>query len=406
MTISSTDVEGRWSYAWSEREQWLELDFPIAEYERRLAGVREGMERLGVAALVVYGGFGCESNVRYLSGWYPWFGDSFLLIPRSGESVIVTSGIFHGEPMHSNVQTTWVKDFRPLRAFGTTGAPRSPAEEAAAVLGEWGIERGKIGYADSRRIPAWLDRDLRSRLAQLEPVDAGGIVASLRRIKSPDEIELIRRLAAATSAGMVKGLEGAVPGVTEHDVAAAVHQGIIAAGADQVPFGILIQSGPRSAMKNIWPLRGKRIQEGEIVSIDANAKLAGYQSDHARSTVAGRARDEERRMLEACLEAHRAGLETTGPGTPINEVLFAMNRRTKELGFEAWDWGTAHGFGMDLAEDPLFYPENSTPLEVGQCFYLEPMIVPTGVGCVCHEDMVLVTEKGGEQLTTSPIRTW
>ena len=80
-----------------------------------------------------------------------------------------------------------------------------------------------------------------------------------------------------------------------------------------MPFGILTQSGPRSAMKNIWPLRGKRIREGEIVSIDTNAKLAGYQSDHARSTVAGAAGDDEKRILEACLEAHRAGLQAAGP---------------------------------------------------------------------------------------------
>jgi Xaa-Pro aminopeptidase len=406
MTVTSTDVEGRWRYDWSERERWLELDFPMGEYERRLRGVREGMERLGVAALIVYGGLGCESNIRYLSGWNPWFGDTFMLVPRDGESVIVTSGIFHGEPMHSNAQKTWVKDFRPLMALGTTGTPRSPAEGAAAVLREWDLEQGRVGYVDSRRIPAWLDRDLRSRLTHAELVDAGGVLTAMRRIKSPAEIEIIRQLADATSAGMVRGLEAAVPGASEHDVAAAVHQGIIAAGADQVPFGILTQSGPRSAMKNIWPLRGKRIREGEIVSIDANAKLAGYQSDHARSTVAGAAGDDEKRMLEACLEAHGAGLQAAGPGVPINEVLFAMNRRTKELGFEAWDWSTAHGFGMDLLEDPVFYPQNTTPLEAGQCFYLEPMIVPTGVGCVCHEDMVFVTENGAEQLTTSPLRTW
>ncbi|KJC54079.1 hypothetical protein UP10_41160 [Bradyrhizobium sp. LTSPM299] len=402
----STDVEGRWPYSWEERAKVLELEFPIEEYRRRLQKLYVSMEEKGVDVAVVYGGPNNDANVRYLTGWSSAFGDTFVIVFNKREPVVISNSIFHGEPMHSNAQTCWVKDFRPLKAFGTVLRQRSIVEYVVDALREENRTTGKIGYAGGRRFPAVFDRELYAKLPQAEFIEVSDLLYSLRRIKSPLEIGVIRRLAAATSAGMEAALEAAKPGNSESGLSAAAHQAMIAHGCEVIPFGPKCQAGVRSAMKNVFPLPGKIIQAGEIVSIDISGQMNGYISDHHRSTIAGQGTAEQIRLLEACAEAEEAGIRATGPGVKVDQILEAMSSVVKKWGYEEWDWSCGHGFGLDLVEDPLIIPKNPRPLEAGQTFFIEPMIVPTHMGCSCFEDPILVTENGAERLTTTRVRTW
>jgi Xaa-Pro aminopeptidase len=126
----------------------------------------------------------------------------------------------------------------------------------------------------------------------------------------------------------------------------------------------------------------------------------------SRNIVAGTPSDEVRRLLEACLEAEEVGLRETRPGMTVSSLLNAMKRVIDEHGFAEWDWTTGHGAGMDILEEPFFGPDSQVLLEPGMTFYIEPMIVPTHIGTICIEDIVLVTETGCEELTTSEKRTW
>lgn len=393
-------------FTWTDREPLLELDFAVEEFERRLAAAQEEMGRQGLDALIVYGGAGSESDVRYLSGFPSWWGESLVVVPADGDPVFVTNAIFHGEPMHSNVQKSWIRDLRPLLNAQSTVRPRSVVDLAVDAVKEWGSTTGRVGLADSRRVPARVDRELQEKLPAAEILDGSDVLKRLRRLKSPAEIELLRVLARATSAGMNAGLAAVRPGVSESEIAAAVHQGCIAAGAERMFFGCLTSAGPRSFMKNVWPRLDRLVDEKALVVIDIGAQLGGYQSDMSRNIVAGEVPDEVERMLEACLEAEEAGIARTEPGVPVGQILDVMSSVVAEHGFAEWDWTTGHGYGLDIVEGPFFYPGNPQPLEPGMCFYIEPMIVPTGVGTICIEDMVVVTEAGCEQLTTSVKKTW
>jgi Xaa-Pro aminopeptidase len=77
-----------------------------------------------------------------------------------------------------------------------------------------------------------------------------------------------------------------------------------------------------------------------------------------------------------------------------------------DYGFSEWDWTTGHGAGMDFLEEPYFGADSEVLFEPGMTFYIEPMIVPTHIGTICIEDIVLVTEEGCEELTSSVKRTW
>jgi Xaa-Pro aminopeptidase len=401
-----TDVEGRWPYSWDDRAKVLELEFEIEEYRTRLQKLYALMTAHKIDTAIIYGGPNNDANIRYLTGWPSAFGDSFALISTRNEPVLITNSIFHGEPMHSNIQTCWVRDFRPIKAFGTVLNQRSIVDCVVDALNEQKLGQGVVGYVGGRRIPAVFDHELRQKLPRVELVEASPMLLSLRRIKSSREIDILRKLGVATTAGMEAALEVARPGNTESDLSAVAQKEMIALGCELIPFGPKCQAGVRSAMKNVFPLPGKIIKDGDLVSIDLQGQMFGYISDHARSTVAGRATAEQIRLLEACAEAEEAGIRVTGPGVKVDEILDAMAQVCKKRGFAEWDWSCGHGFGLELVEDPFIIPNNPLPLEVGQTFFIEPMIVPTDMGCSCFEDPILVTPNGAERLTTSRIRTW
>ncbi len=401
-----SDVYGRWPYTWEEREKVLELEFPLAEYQKRIDRMRRHMVEHGFTAMLIYGGKSSKANVRYLSGWESFFGDTFLIVPADRDPILITNSTLHGEPMHSNIQVTWVRDFRPAMGFGTVLKMQSPVDYVVEAFRELNLLGKRVGYADQRSVTAYVDRELREKIHGTEVVDGMPILAALRKIKSPAEIEVIRQLATAVSLGMEEALKAAVPGNTEHDVAAAFYFTAIKNGCDTSPMGMRIQSGVRSSMKNVLPLRGKIIRDGEIVSIDTSADLYGYQSDHARSTVAGKSSADQIRLLEACVEAQEAGLRATGPGKRISDVIVAMEQVSRDYGFAEWDWSCGHGFGLDLVEQPFIVRESEAVFEAGQTFFIEPMIVPTHMGTSCFEDSILVTEQGAERLTTSTMRPW
>jgi len=401
-----TDMNARVPYTWEDRQPHLELHFPVAEFERRVRGVQEALGRRGLSALAVYGAAGQESNVRYLSGFESWWGESLVMVPRRGDPILITSSIFHGEPMHSNVQTTWIKDLRPVLNPHSTATPKSLLAMGQEVLADWGIATGRVAFADLSQIPVRVERDLKALWPGADVEDGLTILLRLRRIKSPAEIQLLHRLGQITSAGMDAGMAAAKPGATESDVGAAVHAGCVARGAERMVYGCLTAAGPRSHMKNIFPRPDKRIRENELVVIDIGCQLGGYRSDMSRNVVAGHPSAEVRRLLDACLEAEDAGLRHTKPGVPVVSVVQVMSKIIADRGLQAWDWSTGHGFGLESLEEPFFYPTNTAVLEPGMCFFIEPMIVPTTIGTVCLEDMVLVTEDGCEEFTTSKKRVW
>lgn len=396
------DVPARVPYAFSDREPWLELDFPIAEFERRVAAVHSALEQEELDALLVYGDHFLKSNVRYLSGFVGLIGQSWLIVGRSGEPVLVTNAVLHGEPMHSNVQTTYLRDVRPLPHPTSTGTRLTLVDFALEALGEVS-DGGRIGLSDLD-IPAPVFLDLQAKLGErLTP--APHVLRKLRRIKSEAELGKIRELAAIATTTMQAAIDATEPGVAENEIAAAAHEAAHRAGAEALTVFFAV-AGRRSFMKNIPPLPGKKVQPDELVEFDMNLHLAGYIADHARNTVAGKASGDVKTILDLSLEAHQAGLEATKPGATVNDVMKAMSGVVAAGGWEEWDWSTGHGFGLDIAEDPFFIPQNDEPLEPGMCFYLEPMIVPSHIGTACPEDMIVVTESGCEQLTTTPLRNW
>jgi Xaa-Pro dipeptidase len=221
--MTPSDLASRVPFAWEDRKPWLELDFPIAEFEARVARIQQSLAQDELDALIVYGGQVSENNIRYVSGFWSFWGDSLVLVARTGAPILITNAIFHGEPMHSNIQTTWLQDVRPVLNRHSTATPVSLVDLAAEALSDWDVLPGRLGVADTRDVPARIDHELRQKLPGCEFIDMSIALRRMRGIKSAAEIGMMRRLGAASTAGMDAGLAAVRPGVSESEIAAVVH---------------------------------------------------------------------------------------------------------------------------------------------------------------------------------------
>ena len=131
----------------------------------------------------------------------------------------------------------------------------------------------------------------------------------MRAIKSPRELDLLRRAAlCADAALMTANAMIRRGGVTEREVCAEAIAAAMRAGADFVRY-FRVHSGPWSAYGSRWPQAMNRmIEPGEIVALDAIGAYQGYGFDVNRTTVCGEPSAETRRLLETTLEATNAAV--------------------------------------------------------------------------------------------------
>ena len=171
------------------------MTFPAEEYQRRLSGLRERMEERLLDAVVISD----PENLMYLTD-YQTSGYSFfqaLVVPLDGEPFFVTRNM-----EESNVhERTWVTKTRPYPDNGDA------IGVLVQALNDFGLGDATIGYErNSYFLPAYQQDRIHTAFDRGRLLDCFGIVEEGRMRKSPAEIELMRKAATATQAGMTAAL--------------------------------------------------------------------------------------------------------------------------------------------------------------------------------------------------------
>ena len=153
-----------------------------------------------------------------------------------------------------------------------------------------------------------------------KPFSASAILTALRMVKTPDEIEAIRRAIAVALPRFEKAFASLSPGSVE---AAVSHD---FGGANVVQFGSS-SALPHGASSP------RALQKGEAVLIDAWDKPEGYYYDITRSTYFGKPTEEYRNVWSIVLEAQSAAIEKAAPGVACFEVDRAARRVIEKAGY-------------------------------------------------------------------------
>ncbi len=382
------------------RKPYLVQAFSDAEYDRRVAALREAMVREGLDALCIYASGASPSAVAYLTNYAPLYNSAFVVLRATGQMVVTTDAILHAEPMHSMVWMCRVADVRV--ALGPVYG--GPTDEVATLAADAARGAARVGLAGGPIMPYTLYAALASRVKELVPAD--DLLAAVRMVKSDEEIAKMReagRIADAAYAALFAALG---PGVEETTVAAAAVHRMHALGGRE-GFATSVVGGAQAGLKHGLPRR-RALVEGEMVFTDLGVAFDGYMSDVSRCTVVGPAAGDARDLLRVGLDLYRAGLEVMGPGRTIDEVSNALLKVVRGAKYEPYycPGGFGHGIGMSVLEVPGLYAGNATELRPRMTVAYEPMVVVEGLGTGVVEDTLLITERGYERLTQYPIITW
>ena len=234
------------------------------------------------------------------------------------------------------------------------------------------------------------------------PVSATPMLRQLRMRKDASEIEALRRAGAAIDRVHARVGEWLLAGRTEADVACDIAEAIVTEGHAEAAF-VIVGSGPNGASPH-HEQSGRVIESGDVVVVDIGGPVEpGYYSDSTRTYVVGEADSEIAERIAVLEQAQAAAVAAVRPGVTAESVDAAARNVLAQAGLgDAFIHRTGHGIGLSVHEEPYIVSGNGTTLEPGMAFSIEPGIYFPGEWGARIEDIVVVTENGGESMNHRP----
>ncbi|HEX6370108.1 MAG TPA: aminopeptidase P N-terminal domain-containing protein [Longimicrobium sp.] len=261
--------------------------------------------------------------------------------------------------------------------------------------------------------------------------DPAQLLDGMRLIKEPGELALMREAAELAARGHLAAMRAGRPGVGEWELQALLDQTFRSYSASSgTSFPAIVGSGANGTVLH-YVTNERRIEEGDLVLVDAGADVGFYCSDITRTFPAsGRFTPPQRAVYDVVLRALEAGIDAVRPGAGVKEVHEAARRvlvqgmidlallegepetLIEEEKFKRFFMhNTSHWLGLDVHDPGPYTGPDGEPVELrpGMVLTVEPgLYIPEGAEDVPAElrgigirleDDVLVTEDGHEVLT-------
>ena len=239
---------------------------------------------------------------------------------------------------------------------------------------------------------AWRAERLRARFPYYELRDITPFLDALRVIKSPREVQALRRNGRVSAEAHRRAIQVTRVGGWEYEIEAEATYVMLQDGAEGAGYPAIVGSGPNG---NVWHYQenGRQLQDGDLVVMDYGASMGYLTMDITRTwPVSGRFTGLQERAYRCVLEAEKAIIAAMRPGVTRDETL-----RIAEAIFEKWGFpdqypgGAGHFVGMSVHD----VGDYDLPLQSGMVIAVEPIIdIPEQDLHVRIEDTILVTDEG------------
>ncbi|HWQ56335.1 MAG TPA: Xaa-Pro peptidase family protein [Bryobacteraceae bacterium] len=365
--------------------------FSREEFENRCSRLLASMASERLDALVIFSGKPDTGYVRYYTGYEPQLGIQDCCFLLAGTCWTLFTNAFWDEPDFEDVVVT--------SAFAREVSSRLPAQAR------------RVGIAPWRSFPAPVYETLHPGR---ELVDVTGLLLDLRAVKSPAEIELLRRIAGIADSSAEVLRRTARTGATELDIAAEVEYALRRAGSGPLVFSTILCSGPRTARFIALP-SSRRVEPGDIVQLDCGPSLEGYHGDFSRVITAGSADRDSERLMEATAALYETCLAALRPGIGADHVACEVLSMAAELGYgpeglyespNVKSGFVGHGIGLANPDVPQLSPEDHTTIKEGMVINIETILRNPGRAAARIEDAAVIRRDGAERLSAAAVRLW
>jgi len=381
-------------------------------YPHQAERLQAELDRGGFTALVAV----TPANVAYVTGFASLVaaidataevyavvapGGTALVVPTM-EALAVVEGdadanhvVCHGRFHYAETDgpSERVTHLRRLIAEPAAGG----ADALATALALVGVRSGHVGLDDVTLSQARLST-IRQALSACMLTSGSEAFATARAIKSPYEIDCLRRALHATEESLDAVLGLLHPGVTEAEAATAfVHE---AAKRGATPYRTVIAFGANAAVPVSAP--GERaLRLGDLVRFDLGCSLKGYRSNVARMAVMGEPNERQQARFDALHAGIEAALDTVRPGIPAGQVFDTTVGAIRKAGLADYArHHVGHAIGLDPIEAPMLAP-GTAALEMGMVVCAEAPYYAVGDAGFTITETALVTRTGAHSLNRS-----
>jgi len=270
---------------------------------------------------------------------------------------------------------------------------------------------------DLKTRSAFLLKDYNFNIDQL-----GTYMAELREIKTPEEVQLLKKAIQISAQGQREVMKAIKPNMTEREVQ-GIHQLVYKKyGAAHEGYPSIVGAGDNACVLH-YITNDKTDLKDQLILMDLGAEYNGYTADVTRTIpVSGTFSPEQRALYQIVYDSQTAGIKAAQVGASFSAIAAACNKVVQEglmeLGIIAapeeyrryLPHGVAHHIGLDV-HDPGLY-QNLQPQMI---ITVEPGIyIPKDSPCdpkwwnigIRIEDDILITEKGPVNLSEDAPRAW
>lgn len=343
----------------------------------RLAAFRRPMKKLGVSGFLLTN----PVDYFYLTGFT---GDESAVMVTPRDVHLITDRRFEEQIKH---ECGWAKTY--MRR-GSLNAEIAQACKDLKIK-KLGVQGNHLSLADAD--------ELGKLCRSVKCIPNAGILTTLRRFKSPDEIRAMNKALRVAEEAFQSLRKAIKPGQTEIEIAARLEFEMKSRGASGPSFPTIVAEGPNAALPHAHP--GKRkARKGSAILIDWGARVGGYCSDLTRMLFIGSIPRKIGEVYKIVLDAQLAGIDHVKPGNRMCDVDKVARSLIAKAGYgDNFNHGLGHGLGLDVHEAPSLSWRSDEALKPGMVVTVEPGIYLPGVGGVRIEDDVLVTSKGHRVLS-------
>jgi len=375
------------------------LAFSVTEYRRRLRRVEDVIATRPLDAVLLT----TLGNICYLTGFQTIASYSFTLYATLVEPGHVPTLVSSDFESHNALLDSWVDDIRTYPVMG------DPVESLVALIRERGLQQSRVGIETGYGAitAAQLDR-LKDALPDVRWVDASGIVESCRAVKSPAELDVMRKAAAISSAGMRAAIASAVEGATDNDVAAAAAETVIRSGGEHFSIVPIVTSGRRTGIPHT-SFRRNSLALHDPVFIEVCASYERYAAPMLRTVSIGEPSPAVQRAFDACLASVESIIREVRAGLPARVVALSADEAMRQIE-PSLVWHGYFGGSTGLSFAPTYSDggaaeisiRSTTVLEAGMTFHASTSLRKIGEFGVTVGETIAVTESGCEVLTDAP----